>query len=216
MYIYQIGRDTLFRELKKHADALRGVVLDAGSGDTNRYSAAFSSVEKWVRLDIDPKYKPNILGSVTEIPVADNSYDGVFCSQVLGDVLHPQEAVSEFWRTLKPGGVLVVTEGFMNELHGEPRDYFRYTHFGLAELCEHAGFVVERKILTGGLASVIAQARTLYWTRRLRLRERPYLARVMNKVFILRAVLAVWRDQKFAESPQKFGLNAVVIARKPV
>ncbi|EER01003.1 3-demethylubiquinone-9 3-methyltransferase, putative [Perkinsus marinus ATCC 50983] len=53
---------------------------------------------------------PNLhyqVGSVYDIPFPDNSFDGVIISDVLEHLLDLQGALTEIFRVLKPGGVLV-------------------------------------------------------------------------------------------------------------
>lgn len=65
-----------------------------------------------VRLDINPKVKPDIVASMTSMPmVASGSMDGVFSSHNLEHLYHHQiaEALGEFRRVMKQGGMLVIT-----------------------------------------------------------------------------------------------------------
>lgn len=204
------------RDLRRFGGALEGRVLDAGSGAHNRYAAAFGAVVEWVRLDLNPDYKPDIVGSVTAIPAAGSSFDGVLCTQVIGDVLRPHEAVEEFARVLKSGGTLVLTEGFINELHGEPRDYYRFTVHGLAALCEDAGLRVEHSYLSGGPAAVRLQMRSRLLIRMLRLAERPLLAKIFSKLFYAWGLWARFADARIYRAVRgRFGLVGIVVARKP-
>lgn len=52
-------------------------------------------------LDID-----FVLGSITDIAVADESFDGVVCAGVLDTLPHVEDALSEFRRVLVPGGLV--------------------------------------------------------------------------------------------------------------
>jgi len=65
-----------------------------------------------VRLDIDPRVEPDILGSLTDLSaVADGSMDALFSSHSLEHV-YPHEvavALSEFRRALADDGFLIVT-----------------------------------------------------------------------------------------------------------
>jgi len=65
-----------------------------------------------VRIDIDPGVQPDFICSITELtPVVTNSVDAVWSSHNLEHV-HRHEvpvALAEFFRVLKPGGVLLLT-----------------------------------------------------------------------------------------------------------
>jgi SAM-dependent methyltransferase len=65
-----------------------------------------------IRLDIDPAVRPDVVCSMTDMsPVASQSVDAVWSSHNL-EHLHRHEvpnALAEFIRILKPGGLLLVT-----------------------------------------------------------------------------------------------------------
>lgn len=69
--------------------------------------------EQWIetRLDIDPLTRPDIVSSMTDMPmIPANSHDAVFSSHNL-EHLFPHElsaALLEFRRVLRPGGFLLV------------------------------------------------------------------------------------------------------------
>lgn len=68
------------------------------------------------------------------------SYDLVVSFQVLEHVQRPQDLLSECLRVLRPGGALLLTLPFVFEYHAVPRDFWRWTHEGIAEDLESAGF----------------------------------------------------------------------------
>ena len=93
------------------------------------------------------------------MPYEDNSFDYVLADQVLEHVKKPWVAVSELYRVLKVGGVMVLTTCLMNYVHGVPEDYFRFTPDGLRSLCENFSHIIQceghgnldfiTKVLTG-------------------------------------------------------------------
>jgi SAM-dependent methyltransferase len=91
-------------------------------------------------MDADDRWKPDIVSSAEAIPVPENSFDSVLCTQVLEHVAHPQKVVAEIFRVLKPGGRVLLTAPQWNELHEIPHDYFRYTRYGLDYLLARCGF----------------------------------------------------------------------------
>jgi len=43
------------------------------------------------------------VSDISMIPVDDNSYDKVICTEVLEHVINPNDAIGEMFRILKPG-----------------------------------------------------------------------------------------------------------------
>lgn len=71
-----------------------------------------------LRLDIDPRTRPDIVGNMTAIGAIE-PVDAVYCSHSL-EHLYPHEvpiALAEFRRVLKPGGALVI---LVPDLEGVP------------------------------------------------------------------------------------------------
>jgi ubiquinone/menaquinone biosynthesis C-methylase UbiE/DNA-binding transcriptional ArsR family regulator len=50
------------------------------------------------------------LGDIEEVPIADGSVDLAFFSQSLHHALHPERAIHEAWRILRPGGRIVILD----------------------------------------------------------------------------------------------------------
>lgn len=76
------------------------------------------------------------------LPFAAESVDTVLCTEVLEHLETPAEAVREAFETLRGGGVAIFTCPFIWHIHEEPRDFFRYSPYGLRWLFENAGFEV--------------------------------------------------------------------------
>jgi predicted SAM-dependent methyltransferase len=107
-------------ELDLNADSptssgVERVVLNVGCGypPRTRLHSYFQN-DSWreLRLDIDPAVKPDICCSITDMaPVDTGSVDAVWSSHNL-EHLHRHEvpqALREFCRVLRPGGLLLVT-----------------------------------------------------------------------------------------------------------
>ena len=92
--------------------------------------------------------------TMTDLPYPDGSFDVVVSDQVLEHVAgDPFRAVAESLRVLRPGGHAVHTTCFINEVHGAPSDFWRFTPQALALLGTTAGAAV---VLTGGWGNRIA------------------------------------------------------------
>jgi SAM-dependent methyltransferase len=69
---------------------------------------------------------------------------------VLEHLEEPEAAIRECHRVLRPGGTAIYTVPFIWHLHEEPRDFFRYSKYGLRYLFEKVGFeIVELRALSG-------------------------------------------------------------------
>jgi len=72
------------------------------------------------------------LGDMEELPIEDAAVDLVFFSQSLHHALHPQRAVQEAWRILKPGGRIVVLD-LIKHRYEEAREVYADEWLGFSE-----------------------------------------------------------------------------------
>ena len=84
------------------------------------------------------------LGDMEELPIEDAAVDLVFFSQSLHHALHPQRAVQEAWRILRPAGRIVILDLAQHRFE-EAREMYadEWLGFGEAELeamLEKSGF----------------------------------------------------------------------------
>jgi SAM-dependent methyltransferase len=85
----------------------------------------------------------------------------------------PEQAIRECFRVLKAGAHAIYTVPLIWHLHEEPRDFFRYTKYGLQHLFLKAGFeIVEITPMSGfwvtfgQLSSYMLHRRNRRWLRR--------------------------------------------------
>lgn len=142
----------LFPAIEQH---IRGKCLDAGAGRTAYKDKLLQHADEVVSLDWQQREVLDCSGSVMELPFRDDTFDSVFCSQVLEHVPMPEKALQEFHRCLKPGGSLVISVPHLAYLHNEPHDYFRYTKHGLKAMLERNGFDCVDIEPAGGLLSFL-------------------------------------------------------------
>ena len=84
------------------------------------------------------------LGDMEEVPIEDGSVDLVFFSQSLHHALHPERAVAEAWRILKPGRRVAVLD-LVKHRFEEARELYADEWLGFSEVelesvMEKAGF----------------------------------------------------------------------------
>lgn len=153
-----IDNITLQKAVKEFARSVpRGVrILDAAAGlkpyeqffKHCRYeSCDFGSCEEFYS-NISERRRENLANlhtyicPIEEIPVPDNTYDYVLCTQVLEHVPDPVAAVRELHRVLRVSGQLFITVPQGYGIHGEPYNFFYFTRFGLDLVLKKAGFEV--------------------------------------------------------------------------
>jgi SAM-dependent methyltransferase len=126
-------------EAKRQLPSEARIVLDVGCGN-KPYADLFTDCTyigaNYDAIDADP----DIVADAMRLPIAAQSIDLVFCSQVIEHVPRPWKLVEECYRVLRPGGWLVLSAPFYWPLHEEPHDYFRFTRYGLKNLVLSAGF----------------------------------------------------------------------------
>jgi ubiquinone/menaquinone biosynthesis C-methylase UbiE len=84
------------------------------------------------------------LGDMEELPIRDNEVDLVLMHQSLHHALHPQRALTEGWRVLRPGGRLVLLDLLKHDFEAA-RDLYADVWLGfsqveLAGMLRQAGF----------------------------------------------------------------------------
>jgi len=213
MYLFQPERFLLEQQIKKRASYITGSVLDVGGGHLRRYERFFK-VTEYVSLDTEPHELVDVVGSADKIPLPNNRFDALISTQVLGDVFDFHAALEEFRRVLKPGGTILLTESFMNELHDEPRDYYRFTRFSFKKLFEAHGFSILHIDQRGGYFSVRAQLRLRYYIDRWSLYARSW-ANILRPFFSLYGRFSIARDKRDQSAAnRKHALGWCVVARK--
>jgi len=134
----------------------------AAAGGLKPSSPFFADAAEYVGVDVAESPSADVVGFVESLPIDDDSFDIVLCTQVLEHVDDPAAAVREMHRVTKPGGrVLASTHGVM-VFHPNPNDYWRWTHTGLRRLFELNGEWDTIEVAPGagsaaGLAMLVAR-----------------------------------------------------------
>jgi ubiquinone/menaquinone biosynthesis C-methylase UbiE len=140
-----LGKRQLGNALAMAAEKVAcGRLIDIGCGE-KPYQAMFASyINEHVGVDHADSPHTRAFVDVTatayDIPLEDGSFDTALMSELLEHLETPGLALQEAHRLLRPGGWVILTSPFIWVLHEAPRDFYRYSPFGLRWLLEQAGF----------------------------------------------------------------------------
>lgn len=131
-------------------------ILDYGCS-TMRYRHLFPAGADYMGADLPGNEMADVvLSSDGRVPLASDSFDVVFSTQVLEHVDDPALYLQECRRVLKPGGRLVLSTHGTFVFHPCPSDYWRWTEMGLEKTLNNAGFsVASAQGLLGGVAAAL-------------------------------------------------------------
>ena len=203
----------LANAIRVHAS---GKLMDIGCGLKPYGTMTKGLVESHVGIDHENTLhdKSNIdrFGTAYELPAEDAEFDTALCTAVLEHLEEPARALSEVARALKPGGRLILTAPLFWHLHEEPRDFFRYTRYGLQYLLETNGYEVVEMIPLSGFVVTFSQE-LVYFLYRFRRRRslnplrwfiRPLCAIIQMKAYLLSRI----------DRSKEFTWMYLVVARK--
>lgn len=131
-----------------------GRLVDIGCGRKPYAHLLSSLVTEHVGTDHESsphgQSRIDLVGTAYNIPVSENSFDCALCTAVLEHLEEPEQALRECFRVLKPGGMAIYSVPFIWHLHEEPRDFYRFSKYGLKYLFQKVGFeVLEIRALSG-------------------------------------------------------------------
>lgn len=209
----------LIRDLKYAiANYAGGRILDVGCGNKPYESLFNTSPENYVGCDVvqSSENKVDVLCKATDIKLEDNSFNTVFSTQVMEHVDNSDAMMKECNRVLKPGGSFILSVPLCWELHEEPYDFFRFTKYGLKELCDRNNFEVVEILSNGGKWAAIFQMNInmIYST----FKKKNFFVKILKGIFMnlrftsLLNRIAIRLDKKFYDP--LLTLNYVLIAKK--
>jgi SAM-dependent methyltransferase len=164
---FYLIRKELFRNIRSFAPRIKGRLLDFGCG-RKPYENLFQ-VQEYIGVDIEQtghdhaNSRVDVFYNGRELPFADNTFDSLFCSEVLEHIFNPDEILPEINRVMKPGATALITVPFCWNEHEVPYDYGRYTSFGITHLLEKHGFKVIELKKSGNFIRVLLQLWALYF-----------------------------------------------------
>ena len=129
---------------KKIIEISNGNVLDVGCGEKPFYKYIKDKTDEYIGFDHPDtphdKQKIDVFGTADNLPFNSNYFDVVILTQVIEHMEDPSKTLDEIYRVLKPGGKLILAWPFMFPVHEAPRDFYRYTSYGMEYLAKQSNF----------------------------------------------------------------------------
>ena len=149
--IYRIIDKAFLLSIQKYAS---GKLIDIGCGEKPYAKMIKPYVSEHIGVDhqdtLHDKSHVDRFGTAYEIPAEDGEFDSAICTAVLEHLEESNRAIQETNRVLKKNGYAIYTVPLFWHLHEEPRDFFRFTKYGLKYLFEKNNFeIVELNALSG-------------------------------------------------------------------
>lgn len=135
-----------------------GKLIDIG-GERNSYRGKLNvdELKKIVRvvLNPNPAANPDVVGYAETLPFESNEFNNALLVEVLEHLEHPELAMEELGRVLKPRGQAVISMPFAYRVHGDPLDFTRWTEDKFRSVATHCGFqIIEFRWLGSGPSAV--------------------------------------------------------------
>ncbi|MEC4813516.1 MAG: class I SAM-dependent methyltransferase [Scytonema sp. PMC 1069.18] len=128
------------------------IVGDIGCGEQPLRQLIESCGGKYVGVDVVQNLQGTveIVADISAIPLPDETFDVIICTEVLEHSFEPHKALQELSRLLKPSGAILITTPFCYPLHEIPYDFSRITPFYIQYWLPKLGFKQPEIISMGG------------------------------------------------------------------
>lgn len=131
---------------KKYCGHLQYVSQDFGQYVSPTVQSSIDSLHpgKWDTTRVD------IVSDIIHIPCPPESFDALLCSEVLEHVPDPISALDEFYRILKPNGILIITAPFSSNVHMAPFHFYSgFTRYWYEHHLETKGMKIKTLTANG-------------------------------------------------------------------
>jgi len=145
------------KAIKKYASGLLG---DIGCGDVPYFDLYKDLITDNICIDWENSIlEISHLDISTDLngilPIEDNKFDTILCTDVLEHIHDPALLMSEMTRILKPGGKIIIGVPYYYWIHGIPHDYHRYTQYMLKKFCENNKLKILELETYGGYPEIL-------------------------------------------------------------
>lgn len=163
-----------------------------------------------VNLNIDRFANVDVVGDAYALPYADEAVDAVHCEAVLEHLEHPERAVREMFRVLRPGGQVFAATPFLQAFHAYPNHFQNFTLEGHNRLFERAGFSIVSAGACVGPTFALTDLAALYFRNYLPTR---ILSRGVQRLMSLAGLVVRPLDRLLLRHPDAHKLASTVYAQ---
>ena len=143
--------------VRRFAHELQGRVIDVGCG-TQPYRPYFGHAKAYTGCDVTAtRSQVDLICPADRIPVEDQTFDSVLCTEVLEHVPDPLSVMREFHRILVHSGRVLITVPMFWPAHEQPWDFRRFPGHGLLHLANASSFRVDHLTPRGGKVAMVGQ-----------------------------------------------------------
>jgi len=159
LHPFFIARKSLFNTIKENAKYAHGNLLDVGCGKKPYYELFSRRVQEYLGLDLPASKRKtiDIFADGLHLPFKSGSFDTVLSTEMIEHIPEPKDLLDEINRVLKREGILILSAPQVWGLHSEPKDFFRFTKYGLKYLMEKTNFQILRIQPTCGFWATYGQ-----------------------------------------------------------
>ena len=198
----------------------KGRLLDVGCGN-KPYRNLFINVTEYIGIDrpssvdnsrpgfANRRKHYDVVGAGDDLPFKDCLFDTILCTQVIEHFPDPIKFFRESARVSLPEAKLLLTAPLVNPVHEAPYDFFRYTNYGLTELCNRGCWRVKEIKPFGGAWLAIGYLLLLTFDQRVNITSSPMQQRVWRSLGWRAYNLMGWLDKKFPQHETTVGFLLV-------
>lgn len=147
LYPFRAIKSGLERHVTRFATGIKGgTLVDLGCGE-RPYENLFQ-VDHYVGIDLTAsgrtldKKNADVWFDGKHIPFKSGSVDHVLCTGAFEHVMDPYQYMGEIARIMRPGGSLILSVPQSEPMIEIPYDRYRFTFYGLQDLCRENGLTV--------------------------------------------------------------------------
>jgi len=158
-----VGRYYVEQFIQSNCNDVQGDFLEFGA--TARYKKYFNNYDTYDTISVLNEQGITYIADIHNIDeLPDKKFDCIVCTQVFEHLKNPESAAKSLYFLLKEDGILLFTAPFINNVHGCPNDYRRFTLDGCRLILEGAGFVIDQidfggncMVSTGSLLGMVVE-----------------------------------------------------------